>query len=344
MSPKTTSMDVRNFILSHVAKYPDSIARITSEKFEISRQAVNRHLKKLVGEGLIESSGSTRAKTYHLLPTNNKEIVLKLGGLTKDRVWSEHFEALFSDIPSSINSILFSVFTEILNNAIDHSEGTQVSIKFKKEPSFISFWIVDNGIGIFRKIKSFYHLDDEKHAVFELTKGKLTTDKARHTGQGIFFSSRMVDRFIISSHNLSLICNASNLEKSSDWLFEDSQDQIQGTEVTFRVNVSSTKTSASVFSFFEGKDKANFAKTIVPVQIAQFGKEEMISRSQAKRILARLEKFEEFVLDFHEIGEIGQGFADEIFRVFQNKHPNIHITTIRTSESIDRMIRRALNS
>jgi RNA polymerase sigma-70 factor (ECF subfamily) len=39
------------------------------------------------------------------------------------------------------------------------------------------------------------HLLDERHAILELSKDQLTTDPARHTGDGIFFTSRMFDSF-----------------------------------------------------------------------------------------------------------------------------------------------------
>ena len=50
--------------------------------------------------------------------------------------------------------------------------------------------IDDDGEGIFKKIKNALNLLDEKQAVLELAKGKLTTDPSRHTGEGIFFTSR----------------------------------------------------------------------------------------------------------------------------------------------------------
>ena len=63
-----------------------------------------------------------------------------------------------------------------------------------------------------------------------------------------------------------------------------------------------------------------------------------MSRSQAKRLLARLDQFSEVLLDFNDVEDIGQPFADEIFRVFQNAHPEIRILTARTNPNIDKMI------
>lgn len=45
-------------------------------------------------------------------------------------------------------------------------------------------------------------LDLPSHAILELSKGKFTSDPARHSGEGIFFTSRMCDKFEILSKGL----------------------------------------------------------------------------------------------------------------------------------------------
>lgn len=65
-----------------------------------------------------------------------------------------------------------------------------------------------------------------------------------------------------------------------------------------------------------------------------------VSRSQARRVLAGLEKFETIILDFDKVPTIGQGFADEIFRVFQKKHPRKEIVPANTNEAVQFMIDR----
>ena len=66
-----------------------------------------------------------------------------------------------------------------------------------------------------------------------------------------------------------------------------------------------------------------------------------MSRSQAKRLLARVDRFSIVIFDFATVESIGQAFADEIFRVFERAHPNIKLVAINTSKSIDQMINRA---
>ena len=59
-------------------------------------------------------------------------------------------------------------------------------------------------MGIFKKIQKALDLLDERHAILELAKGKLTTDPKHHTGEGIFFTSRMFDEFTILSGGVLL--------------------------------------------------------------------------------------------------------------------------------------------
>lgn len=79
-------------------------------------------------------------------------------------------------------------------------------------------------------------------------------------------------------------------------------------------------------------------KTRIPIkEVCQYG--EPIARSQARRILYRLEEFKQVELDFGGIEFMGQGFADEIFRVFQNKHPDIRLIPVSACPTVLGMIK-----
>ncbi|MGP1683225.1 MAG: STAS-like domain-containing protein, partial [Giesbergeria sp.] len=79
----------------------------------------------------------------------------------------------------------------------------------------------------------------------------------------------------------------------------------------------------------------------VPMRLAVIGTDQLVSRSQAKRTLARIEKFKFVVLDFKGVSEIGQAFADEIFRVYAKAHPEIIIAPMNESKAVAAMISRA---
>ena len=66
-----------------------------------------------------------------------------------------------------------------------------------------------------------------------------------------------------------------------------------------------------------------------------------MTRSQAKRVLSRFERFREVLFDFKGVTSIGQAFADEIFRVFKQSHPEVVVLAINTTSEVDKMISRA---
>ena len=68
-----------------------------------------------------------------------------------------------------------------------------------------------------------------------------------------------------------------------------------------------------------------------------------ISRSQARKILAGLERYKKIVFNFAGIDMVGQGFADEIFRVFNIAHPEIELEAINMSDGVRLMVEHARN-
>ena len=275
---------------------------------------------------------------YGLKPLAREVFKLTIDkSLKEDEVWRIRALPLFEGQAANVLRICEYGFSEILNNAADHSEGSTVRIEITIGRDLIEMMIADNGVGIFKKIQDRFHLEDPRVAVLELTKGKLTTDPKRHTGEGIFFVSRAFDGFIMQSGTLSF----SHSEPDGDWI-RDVQGQVKGTRVTMHINPNSDRTIQNVFDRFASTDQNySFVLTQVPVALARIGSENLISRSQAKRLLARFEKFKEVSLDFKGIDLLGQAFADEVFRVFAQEHPQVKLRWVNANKDVDKMIRRA---
>jgi len=335
--PLGDELDTKEFICGKVAGgQSQHLSQSVADQFGISRQSAQKHIKQLIKEGVLEKSGQTKGVSYKLAIIAEEEKIYQLiPGITEDLPWRDFVRPLLGDLPSNIISICQYGFTEMFNNAIEHSNGNTVLVSVQLTAYNVKMWVSDDGIGIFRKIAKDFNLDDERHAIFELAKGKLTSDPARHSGEGIFFTSRMFDRFGILSDKLIFT------HTSHDWLFEEEKPINKGTSVVMEINTSSTRTTKSIFEEYATIDHPGFYKTIIPLKLAKYGDENMVSRSQAKRVLTRVEKFTEVVLDFKDVNEIGQGFADEIFRVFAQEHPNVHLMSVNTNESVDWMIKRA---
>jgi anti-sigma regulatory factor (Ser/Thr protein kinase) len=332
--------EIKKFIVENITEHPRDITRLTASKFSITRQAVLRHLNKLISDGTITVEGKTKDRAYFLAPFIERVFLFNITPeLSEDKIWRENVRPLFKDIAPNVLGICQYGFTEMMNNAIDHSEGDKVTVLVTFWLSHVMLQIVDNGIGIFKKIQTKLGLDDERHAILELSKGKLTTDPAQHTGEGIFFTSRMFDTFIINSDNLALLCI-----NGEDWLLEQDKSRPRGTTIVMQISPYSTRTSQSVFDqYTNADDEFGFAKTTIPVKLSRYGDENLVSRSQAKRLLARIERFREVIFDFKDVEMIGQAFADEVFRVFQNQNPHIHLMWSNSNQQVERMILHARN-
>ncbi len=331
---------IRQFIIDNVSAHPTKIVAVTSEKFEISRQAVNNHMQRLVTQKTIVAEGNTRNRVYKLHPEIVRSESLQLLGLKEDIVWRELVLPKLGALPDNVIGIWNYGFTEMLNNAIDHSQGQHAIVSVEKNPAFTQISITDDGEGIFRRIQRLMGLHDEKHAVLELAKGKLTTDPENHTGEGIFFSSRIFDEYAILSAGVYF---SHEFSKPEDWIMER-ENPVSGTKVFMQLTNNSSRTTNVVFDKYASGNEYGFDKTVVPVTMARYGNELLVSRSQAKRLLARVDRFKIVIFDFSGIDQIGQAFADEVFRVFKKKHPKMQIYFSKATPQVEDMIIRALRS
>lgn len=334
---------IHNFILLNVENNPKNITTLTAEKFNISRSAVLKHIQQLINDNLLTVKGRTKDRSYALIPMETSNTTISITpDLEEDVVWRNYAQKILKKLSKNIYDICQYGFTEIVNNVIDHSEGTLLTIEISLSATTVTMWIIDNGIGIFRKISTELNLENDLHAVLELSKGKLTTDPERHTGEDIFFVSRIFDEFHISSNEIHFI----HYKDGDDWatkIQNSGKGEKSGTAVCMKINTNSKTIIGDIFDEFASEhDNYGFSRTIVPVLLAQYSKENLISRSQAKRLLARFDKFKEVILNFKNVETIGQAFADEVFRVFANKYPNIRLSYINTNEQVKKIILRVI--
>lgn len=227
-------------------------------------------------------------------------------------------------------------FTEMLNNAIEHSGSEYIDIKFSISSDAVSFEVIDKGIGIFKHIQKKFKLMDEYEALTEILKGKRTTMPSKHTGEGIFFTSKVADVFEIESAKIGLI-----IDNKADDIYTEEIKHRKGTKVSFRVNKKTRKDISAIFAQYTDSDyKFNKTKVIVRLYHKNV---EYTSRSQARRLVMGLDKFKVVILDFNQVKTIGQGFADEIFRVFRLNNPEVMIEPINCCKAVEFMIERVKN-
>lgn len=325
-------------------------SKVTSEEIaklcKISRQAAHAHLFELVKAKEIIRIGKTRG-SYYVLYSKKKAkelqkseeryyIRLKNKDLEEDRVYDriKYSRPSVNKLAPNAQNILYYAFTEMLNNAIEHSESLIITILLVLSYDNIYFEVIDKGIGIFKHIQRKFKLKGEYEALEELLKGKKTTMPDRHTGEGIFFTSKSADIFQIQSSRIKLIID----NQQNDIHVEEIPFR-QGTKICFQLKKKTRKSLENLFKQYSD-DEYEFQKTKVTVKLYQKDVKH-ISRSQARRLILGLDKFKIIILDFNKVKTIGQGFVDEIFRVFQNNHPDITIKTTNCCKVVDFMIRRA---
>ena len=258
----------------------------------------------------------------------------ELAGLAEDEVWQELGPQLGLGGHPTALAVTQYVFTEMLNNAIDHSGGTQAWVRAWSSDARLVIEIRDNGVGVFQHLVEAKDLPNLYAAVQELTKGKQTTAPERHSGEGIFFSSKAVDLFSLAANGI--VWTVDNLRV--DHAVGESRTTT-GTVVRLEINPRTGLDLGSLFRQFT--DDTQFTRTRPVVKLFSLGVR-FVSRSEAKRLLAGLEQFTEIEVDFTGVESVGQGFVDELFRVWPQAHPMITVTPTNMNASVNFMVTRGL--
>ncbi len=330
-------MDMKRQIFSLAKKKGNILSREIAEKLDVSRQYAQRILKQLTEEGLLVKSGSTRAASY-ALPEYAGQMQWKYDKRFRNKNLAEH--AILEDVErrspfrqslsEHLRSIFDYAFSEMLNNAIEHSTSENIHVAVEKRAGNLVCMVDDFGIGVFRNVMRKRNLKSPLEAIQDLLKGKTTTAPQAHSGEGIFFTSKAVDIFSLESFGKKLTIN--NLLK--DIFIEDTKPSKRGTKVSFQIACDSPKHLNDIFKRYQ-TDPTEYAfdKTEIQIKLYTLGTLH-ISRSQARRVLSGLEKFKSIVFDFENVPTIGQAFADEIFRVFKNSHPDIQLTPVHMNETV----------
>ena len=136
----------------------------------------------------------------------------------------------------------------------------------------------------------------------------------------------------MKSHRIKIEWN-----RAKDDVFVSQPRFIRGTLVQFSLRRNARRTLEEVFGEFAPQEyDFQFQKTKVLIKLLQ---PDYVSRSEARRLLANLEKFREIVFDFRDVRSVGQGFADEVFRVFADRNPSILLRPENVNPAVMAMIR-----
>jgi len=340
-------MDIRGLILRLVKEKGSVRVADITKLAGFSRAYINRFFQELRREGKIALVG--KANKAHYIPATREKLreakkatrevnrILRNENLSEDVILSRIKEetGIFLALPKNVSRIIDYAFTEMLNNAIEHSRSERIFVKMNRTDEGLELRVVDRGIGIFRNIMATRGLQNELEAIQDLLKGKQTTDPERHSGEGIFFTSKVADRLIIKGSGKKLI-----YDNVLEDVFIENIRPIIGTEVEFWTSEGSRKDLIKVFAAYAG-EAYEFGKTMVTVDLYKTPGS-YVSRSQARRILTGLEKFKVIVLDFKDVETVGQAFADEVFRVWKNHQPDTQVKVQNANENVQFMIQHVV--
>ncbi len=322
----------------------------------ISRQAAHRHLRLLTRQGILERQGGGRGSRYRATrspaavrffspgareaPDETERFAFALAGLAEDSAWTELLRksTILAALSQEGRAVFQFAVTEVLNNAIEHAGGGRVEIKIQRVGPSVAVEITDEGVGVFRRLREALHFADDLHALEALARGKITTSPTGHTGDGLFIVSQLADLFELGSDQLVWVVDNVRQDVSvRPAAAPEASAGSVGTRVRFEARAHSPRSLAEVLAAHPGTGEAPRARIVVKLYASG---PTFVSRAEARRLVVGLEKFHEIVMDFSGVLWVGQGFVDEVFRVWATKHPEIRLRVENAAPTVAFMIAR----
>lgn len=329
--------NVKAYILSQIGRGEKRYAAKTVEAFGVSKASVYSYVKELEADGIIHKSGN---RDYNLVELTFSFHYPTSEHPDESRLLRRDVAPLMRSLPQNAADIWNYSVSTILNNAIEHASAENIHLIVTMDALNTTVSITDDGIGIFRHIHDYILRETCEDLLPEecaslLLAGKFTTARDRHSGEGIFFTSHMMDRFVIVS-------GGTRFERK---YFEDVQSWIPdlgGTGVFMQLSNTTKKTVREIFDRFSSVDEG-FYRTQIPM-IHMFPSGFPVSRSEARRLASLIGQFREATLDFTGVRGIGQAFVHELFVVWKKDHPDFVMNIENASDDVLSMIRRVENT
>lgn len=332
--PRPTLSAVTPWITEEALRHPDTLAERLAERLAVGRRTAGRLLRELVAAQWLVSTGTPRRPRHG--PGLLREVVRRypLAGLDEHSPWVRDFAPCFV-LPAEVCRIAQHAFTELVNNAIDHSGGTQVVVSMRQTASHLQLLVSDDGCGLFERIGQSFGITDPALATLELAKGRLSSQPERHSGRGLFFTARLADVLDVHANRHAFQRRAWD---GGRWRGTRAAAD-RGTSVFVGIALD---TPRRVDAVLRGQSLAGdsyaFESTRVPLQLLTGVRVGLESRAQARLAAERLARFARAELDFDGIDAIGHGFADELFRVFARNHPGTQLVPVRAAPRIEALI------
>jgi anti-sigma regulatory factor (Ser/Thr protein kinase) len=322
------------WITAAALQHPEDLVQHVADRFNVKRPTAARAIKQLESLNWLKREGTQRKPVFH--PGLLRQVVQQytLAGLQEDVPWARDFAPYFT-MPENVRRMAQHAFCELLNNAIDHSEGTSVTVSLRQTPSHLQLLVSDDGRGLFNKIEDTFFIAEPRLAMLELSKGKLTSLPDRHTGRGLFFTSKLADVFDLHANGVAY---QQRHWDPRGWL-PGRPLKHHGTSIYAAISLDTARTLDEVLHSFSLDGRGvGFDTTAVPVRLMTTDQVGLESRAQARRVVSRLNQFQRAEIDFSGVETIGHGFADELFRVQQAQHPGLNLVPVNMSAAVAAMV------
>jgi anti-sigma regulatory factor (Ser/Thr protein kinase) len=320
-------------ITADALAHPTDLAPVLAQRHAVSRGTMSRHLKRLVENGWLQRSGKSRPTWT---PGVQREVTTEyaIDGLDEHTPWMRDVHPALA-IKPAVARVAQHVFGELLNNAIDHSGATSVTVSVRQTPTHLHLLVSDNGLGVFNQLARKAGLPDAQRAALELAKGRLTTLPEAHGGRGLFFVARMV-------HALNLQSDGQVLQwrdHAGTVQFRQHPLKRAGTTVFASLALDTALRPTDAYSAYGSEDAPlDFSRTQVPLRVLTDNGMTLDSRAQARWVVSRLELFAMAELDFEGVEDVGPSFIDEVFRVYANAHPHVRLAPTKANARVAKLL------
>ncbi|GMV47378.1 MAG: hypothetical protein AMXMBFR66_27760 [Pseudomonadota bacterium] len=327
------------WITAAALQQPQALPELLMQRLAIGRRAAGRLLQRLAAAQWLSVEGTPRRRRYR--PGALRQVVVRyaLAGLQEDQAWRRDFAPCLL-LPAEVQRMAQHAFTELVDNAVEHSGGTQLTVSLRQTPLQLQLLVSDDGCGLFRHVARHCAIDEPALAMLELAKGKLTSAPARHCGRGLCFTSRLADVFDVHADGAGFQRRA---WQPGQWHASGTALAGRaGTSVYLAIALDTPRTLDGVLraASLDGRGYG-FETTRVPLGLLTAGSGLLASRADARRVVARLAQFRRVELDFAGIDAIGHGFADELLRVFGGAHPEVALVPVSAGPRVAAMLQAA---
>jgi anti-sigma regulatory factor (Ser/Thr protein kinase) len=326
--------DVTRWITAAVLAHPDGLAAHLATRLAISRRSAATLIRRLEAAQWIARDGTSRHARWR--PGLLRQAVHRyaLADLDEALPWARDFAPLFTLNPTVARNAQHG-FTELLNNAIDHSGGTCVTVSVRQTPTHLQLLVSDDGCGLFDRIGEAFHIADPALAMLALSKGKLTSQPERHTGRGLYFTARIADVLDLHANHHAFQHRA---WQRHQWQRTRAMPH-PGTSVFVAIALDSTLGLDEVMRAHSADGLGmRFERTVVPLRLMTAAQVGLESRAQARCVAERLGQFRRAEIDFSGIATIGHAFADELFRVIPRAHPALQLVPVHATAQVTALI------